>query len=82
MNANSREGTLNLYPTEIQGKLERNEYGWSPDVKSGHTAKPGRSSATVWAAAVSAMQSVGYGFRQLLQFAAPAGESNFKRQIL
>jgi hypothetical protein len=82
MNANSREATLKLYRTEVPGKFEQKEYEWSQAAKSRQATEPGRSSATIWTTAVAAMQAIGYGFRQLLHDAAPAGESNFKRQML
>ncbi len=82
MNANSRQGTLNLDRKKIQGELEQMGYEWRQAAQPVNVTEPGRPSADVWAAVMAAVLTIGYSLRQLLQEGAPAGESTFKRQML
>ena len=82
MNANSREGTLQLDRIKIQRELEQMTYDWPQSERSNYVTRSGRTSAGIWAAATGAVRDAGYSLLQLLREGAPSGESNFKRQIL
>jgi hypothetical protein len=79
MTTNSREAIMQLNRDVISREYSMPGYERPQEV---YVSKPSRPAAGVWAAAIAMLLTVGYAIRQLIHQGAPAGESNFPRQML